>query len=184
MIYHKSKDELEKLLHKSIPERILVIAESFRKGIDFKVIQDSTHWDKWFLEQIFGIVETENFIKLNGLPDDKHFLIGLKSMGFSDKRISQLASVSEPYIKKIRNKFDIFPSFKRVDTCSAEFLSETAYLYIVPMSSQQNTNVANHQTEKVIILGGGPNRIGQGIEFDYCCVHASYSLRNLGVETI
>ena len=182
---NKTKDELEKLLHKTIPERILVIAESFRKGIDFKVIQDSTHWDKWFLEQIFGIVETENFIKLNGLPDDKHFLIGLKSMGFSDKRISQLASVSEPYIKKIRNKFDIFPSFKRVDTCSAEFLSETAYLYSTYEQSTKFECEANPSNRrKVIILGGGPNRIGQGIEFDYCCVHASYSLQNLGIETI
>ena len=182
---NKTKDELEKLLHKTIPERILVIAESFRKGIDFKVIQDSTHWDKWFLEQIFGIVETENFIKLNGLPDDKHFLIGLKSMGFSDKRISQLASVSEPYIKKIRNKFDIFPSFKRVDTCSAEFLSETAYLYSNYEQSTKFECEANPSNRrKVIILGGGPNRIGQGIEFDYCCVHASYSLQNLGIETI
>ena len=162
-----------------------MIAESFRKGIDFKVIQESTNWDKWFLEQIFEIVETENFLKVNGLQEDKHFLIHLKSMGFSDKRISQLANISETNIKKIRNKFDIFPSFKRVDTCSAEFFSETAYLYSTyEQSTKYECEAKPSNRKKVIILGGGPNRIGQGIEFDYCCVHASYSLQNLGIETI
>ena len=144
-----------------------------------------TGWDKWFLNQIYGIIEVEKTLQNKSVPINNFILRNIKSMGFSDKRISDLTNLSDEEINELKIKFNIFPVYKRVDTCAAEFSSETAYLY---SSYEPNINTeceANpSDKKKVVILGGGPNRIGQGIEFDYCCVHAAYSLSESGYETI
>ena len=167
------------------PDRILRIAEAMRCGLSVAEIQASTHWDKWFLEQIAEIVAAEAHILRQGLPDDKPTLHRLKSMGFGDARLANLSGSKEQDVTSLRITLGITPVYKRIDTCAAEFASDTAYLY----SSFEDTagavcEAAPTTAEKVVILGGGPNRIGQGIEFDYCCVHACYALAEAGYETI
>ena len=167
------------------PDRILRIAEAMRCGLSVAEIQASTHWDKWFLEQIAEIVAAEAHILRQGLPDDKPTLHRLKSMGFGDARLAKLSGSKEQDVTSLRITLGITPVYKRIDTCAAEFASDTAYLY----SSFEDTagavcEAAPTTAEKVVILGGGPNRIGQGIEFDYCCVHACYALAEAGYETI
>ena len=184
-LFKKNVEDLEVLLAKPTPERLLIIGEAFRKNIPLERIQEITFWDPWFLEQINGIIKVENHIEKYGLIDDKNFLQNIKAMGFSDNKIAYLSKKSLKKIVNLRKKHNIFPVFKRVDTCSAEFFSETAYLY----STYETSNLSECESKpsnkkKVIILGGGPNRIGQGIEFDYCCVHASYSLSEQKIETI
>ena len=172
-------------LAKQVPDRILRIACAFRNNISINEVARITGWDKWFLNQIYGIIEVEKTLKNKSVPINNFILRNIKSMGFSDKRISDLTNLSEEEINELKIKFNIFPVYKRVDTCAAEFSSETAYLY---SSYEPNINSeceANpSDKKKVVILGGGPNRIGQGIEFDYCCVHAAYSLSESGYETI
>ena len=184
-LFKKNVEDLEVLLAKPTPERLLIIGEAFRKNIPLERIQEITFWDPWFLEQINGIIKVENHIEKYGLIDDKNFLQNIKAMGFSDNKIAYLSKKPLKQIVNLRKKHNIFPVFKRVDTCSAEFFSETAYLY----STYETSNLSECESKpsnkkKVIILGGGPNRIGQGIEFDYCCVHASYSLSEQKIETI
>ena len=180
-----NKDNISGWLAEQVPERILRIATAFRHKISIEEISNITGWDKWFLEQILGIVQVEEHLKTSDYIMDEMFLRSIKSMGFSDKRISEITQISIQKIYELRSKFGVFPSYKRVDTCAAEFFSETAYLY---STYEQNNNneceVYPSNKNKVIILGGGPNRIGQGIEFDYCCVHAAYSLSEIGFETI
>ncbi len=180
-----NKDNISGWLAEQVPERILRIATALRHKISIEEISNITGWDKWFLEQILGIVQVEEHLKTSDYIMDEMFLRSLKSMGFSDKRIAEITQTSIQKISELRSKFDVFPSYKRVDTCAAEFFSETAYLY---STYEQNNNneceVYPSDKNKVIILGGGPNRIGQGIEFDYCCVHAAYSLSEIGYETI
>jgi carbamoyl-phosphate synthase large subunit len=172
-------------LAKQVPDRILRIACAFRNNISINEVARITGWDKWFLNQIYGIIEVEKKLQNKSVPINNFILRNIKSMGFSDKRISDLTNLSEEEINELKIKFNIFPVYKRVDTCAAEFSSETAYLY---SSYEPNINSeceANpSDKKKVVILGGGPNRIGQGIEFDYCCVHAAYSLSESGYETI
>ncbi len=181
----ENKDDFEILLSKSIPERVLIIGEAIRQQFPIEKINEITGWDIWFLEQIQGIIELEQIIKKKGLIETKEFIQNIKSMGFSDKKISHLAKKTENYVFNLRKKLNVSPVYKRVDTCSAEFFSETAYLYssYEPFALQDCESNPS-KNKKVIILGGGPNRIGQGIEFDYCCVHASYSLSELNIETI
>ena len=179
------KAALKSWISGQTPDRILRIAEAMRRGLDIDEVHATTHWDKWFLEQIAGIVAAEAFVGKNGLPTDKAALHRLKSMGFSDARLARLAGKSEAEIADIRTGMGIMPVYKRIDTCAAEFASDTAYLY----SSFEDKSGAVCEAEpspreKVVILGGGPNRIGQGIEFDYCCVHACYALAEAGYETI
>ena len=180
-----NKDNISGWLAEQVPERILRIATAFRHKVSIEEISNITGWDKWFLEQILGIVQVEEHLKTGEYVLDEMLLRSIKSMGFSDKRISEITQISIQKIYELRSKFDVFPSYKRVDTCAAEFFSETAYLY---STYEQNNNneceVYPSNKNKVIILGGGPNRIGQGIEFDYCCVHAAYSLSEIGFETI
>ena len=180
-----NKDNISGWLAEQVPERILRIATAFRHKISIEEISNITGWDKWFLEQILGIVQVEEHLKTSDYIMDEMFLRSIKSMGFSDKRISEITQISIQKIYELRSKFGVLPSYKRVDTCAAEFFSETAYLY---STYEQNNNneceVYPSNKNKVIILGGGPNRIGQGIEFDYCCVHAAYSLSEIGFETI
>ena len=172
-------------LAKQVPDRILRIACAFRNNISINEVARITGWDKWFLNQIYGIIEVERTLQNKSVPINNFILRNIKSMGFSDKRISDLTNLSDEEINELKIKFNIFPVYKRVDTCAAEFSSETAYLY---SSYEPNINSeceANpSDKKKVVILGGGPNRIGQGIEFDYCCVHAAYSLSESGYETI
>ena len=180
-----SKDSLRGWIAGQTPDRILRIAQAMRAGMSLPDIQKVTKWDPWFLTQIAEIVGAENWVKENGLPADKATFHNLKSQGFSDRRLAQLAAKSEADVTNARLSLDIRPVFKRIDTCAAEFSSETAYLY---SSFEDSAGAACEaypsDREKVVILGGGPNRIGQGIEFDYCCVHAAYALSDAGYETV
>ena len=182
-----NKKQIEKKLKENIPNKILLIAEAFRKKIDIKKIHHLSKIDSWFLEQIKEIVETEQQIKKKGLPSDYNEFNRIKSMGFSDKKLSEITKHSEEIVRKKRIGLKVMPVFKRVDTCAAEFKSFTPYMY----STYQRNFSLNTECEaspsskkKVIILGGGPNRIGQGIEFDYCCCQASFALKEVGFETI
>ena len=167
------------------PNRILRIAQALRSGMTINEVHAITKWDKWFLERMANIIAHEKAVQEDGIPQNEAGLRQLKSLGFSDKRISQLAQCDEQEVSNARLAHNITPIFKRIDTCAAEFSSATAYMY----SSFENTagavcESAPSDKEKVVILGGGPNRIGQGIEFDYCCVHAAYALSEAGYETI
>ncbi|MGA0123638.1 MAG: carbamoyl-phosphate synthase large subunit [Pelagibacteraceae bacterium] len=186
-IFNLDKKQIEKKLKENIPNKILLVAEAFRKKIDIKNIQKLSKIDNWFLEQIKEIVETENEIKKKGLPKDYNNFNKIKSIGFSDKKLSELTKIPEKIIRNKRMGLKVMPVFKKVDTCASEFKSFTPYMY----STYQRNFALNSECEadpsakkKVIILGGGPNRIGQGIEFDYCCCQASYSLKEAGFETI
>jgi carbamoyl-phosphate synthase large subunit len=182
-----NKKELEKKLKENVPNKILLVAEAFRKKINIKKIQQLSKIDNWFLEQIKEIVETENKIKKKGLPKKYNEFNRIKSIGFSDKKLSEITKISEQIIKKKRTALKVLPVYKKVDTCAAEFKSFTPYMY---STYQRNYSIKSEceanptLKKKIIILGGGPNRIGQGIEFDYCCCQASYALKEAGFETI
>jgi carbamoyl-phosphate synthase large subunit len=167
------------------PERILHIAMALRGGASIEAIHAITKFDPWFLEQMKRITDVELSISRGEWPiDDEHALFHLKQLGFSDARIAELAGVKTADISALRKKHSIHPVYKRVDTCAAEFESPTPYLYsCYEVGSKQqpaNCEALPSAREKIIILGGGPNRIGQGIEFDYCCVHAAYALSGKG----
>ncbi len=163
-------------------ERIWYIADAFRNGMDLEAIFKLTNIDPWFLVQIEDLIKAEGEIGERGLAGlDEHFLRSLKRKGFADKRIADVLAVSESEVRKKREVHNILPVYKRVDTCAAEFSSDTAYMY----SSYDEECEANPSNrDKIMVIGGGPNRIGQGIEFDYCCVHAALALREDGYETI
>ncbi|HKQ31058.1 MAG TPA: carbamoyl-phosphate synthase large subunit [Burkholderiales bacterium] len=164
------------------PDRLWFIADAFRNGMTLDEVYKLSHIDLWFLDQILEIVETEKKIaaKPKAKPtEDK--LRAWKRKGFSDRRLSQLLQVTEKQVRKWRHAADIRPVYKRVDTCAAEFATGTAYMY---STYEEECEAAPDDKKKVIVLGGGPNRIGQGIEFDYCCVHASLALREDGYQTI
>lgn len=180
-------DQIRAALARPTPQRILYVAQAFRHGLSVDDIYALCKYDKWFLERIKHIVDTEEKIRKVGLPGDDYEWLRLKKMGFSDARLATLTGQKEDKVRKLRQANDIRPVFKRVDTCAAEIPSQTPYMYScyegdglnAPESECQPTN-----RNKIIILGGGPNRIGQGIEFDYCCVHAAYALKKAGYETI
>ncbi|KKA44292.1 MULTISPECIES: carbamoyl-phosphate synthase large subunit [unclassified Salinivibrio] len=163
-------------------ERIWYIADAFRAGMSVDGVFNLTNIDRWFLVQIEDIVKHEQQVREQGFAGlNKAALRQLKRKGFSDVRLATLLGVSEIEVRKLRDKFQIHPVYKRVDTCAAEFSSDTAYMYSTydEECESQPTN-----KKKIMVIGGGPNRIGQGIEFDYCCVHASLALREDGFETI
>ncbi|HMU64503.1 MAG: carbamoyl-phosphate synthase large subunit [Nitrosomonas sp.] len=164
------------------PERIWYVADAFRHGMAFDEIYQLTHIDPWFLHQIANLVQQEQSLTDSTLDSiDTDLLRQLKRGGFSDRRLAKLLNSSELAIRTRRLNEKIYPVYKRVDTCAAEFSTDTAYLY----STYEEECEANPSTrKKIMVLGGGPNRIGQGIEFDYCCVHASLALREDGYETI
>jgi len=170
------------------PDRVLFVAQALRSGMPIEEVQDACRYDRWFLEQIAGIVAAEADIQKNGLPDDRRELGRLKSMGFSDARLAELAGSTETRVAQARARLNVRPVFKRIDTCAAEFASQTPYMYScyeeVVADDEPECEADPSGRRKAIILGGGPNRIGQGIEFDYCCVHAVFALREAGVETI
>lgn len=169
------------------PERILHVAQAMRLGMSNDDIYKASGINPWFLEQMSAIVATEAKIRANGMPKDAQNLRMLKGMGFSDARLAALTGVNAEDIAALREEHDIHPVYKRIDTCAAEFASPTAYMYSTyekPFMGTPACEAAPSERKKVVILGGGPNRIGQGIEFDYCCCHAAFALEDAGYETI
>jgi len=164
------------------PERIFYLADSFRAGMSVEDVHALSFVDPWFLDQIEELVALENDVATGGLDAlDARRLRTLKRKGFSDARLAQLTGTSESAVRVLRRAFGVRPVYKRVDSCAAEFATTTAYMY----STYEDECEANPtDRRKIIVLGGGPNRIGQGIEFDYCCVHAALALREDGFETI
>jgi carbamoyl-phosphate synthase large subunit len=164
------------------PERIWYVGDAFAQGFSLEDVHQITHIDPWFLEQIKEIVDIELALEQKTLADLKReTLFQLKRRGFSDRRLAFLLDTTEAEVRKTRHQFNVRPVFKRVDTCAAEFSTNTAYMY---STYEQVCESKPTDRKKIIVLGGGPNRIGQGIEFDYCCVHAALALREHGFETI
>ena len=169
------------------PDRLLNVAQAMRLGMDVEEIHDICKIDRWFLERIAEIVALEARVRARGVPDDAGNLRLLKAAGFSDLRLSTLARTSEAAVTAHRHARGVRPVYKRIDTCAAEFASPTAYMYSTyetPFAGVAMDEAAPSQARKIVILGGGPNRIGQGIEFDYCCCHACFALAEAGFETI
>jgi carbamoyl-phosphate synthase large subunit len=169
------------------PERLLHVAEAMRLGYELDDIWDSCRIDPWFLEQMKGIVDTERKVREFGLPEDAATLRDLKSMGFSDARLAELSGSKPGDVRRKRRDLGVRPVYKRIDTSAAEFASPTAYMYSTyeaPFAGAVEDEARPSGRNKVVILGGGPNRIGQGIEFDYCCCHAAFALSDAGYETI
>jgi carbamoyl-phosphate synthase large subunit len=181
------KEAARAALAKPSPDRLLLIAQAYRHGLTTAEIHAVCYFEPWFLERVREIVEIEETVRRHGLPPDRTGFLRLKQMGFSDARLGKLAGLDEGAVRARRRRLELHPVYKRIDTCAAEFPSLTSYMY----SCYEGDGFESPECEadpserrKVIILGGGPNRIGQGIEFDYCCVHAAYSLREAGIETI
>lgn len=182
------KQAIHAALAKPMSDRMLIMAQALRYGVTIDEICTICKYDPWYVEQIAGIIDAEKNIQENGLPTTKVDWYRIKSMGFSDTRLATLSGKDEVEVTKLRLVQNVTPVFKRIDTCAAEFESLTPYLY----STYEMANAYNEPSceaepsdkKKVIILGGGPNRIGQGIEFDYCCVHAVMALREAGIEAI
>jgi len=182
------KNAIRAALGTPTPDRLLAVAQALRLGVDAQQIHESCKIDPWFIAQIKGITDTEAKVRAHGLPETPVAFRRLKAMGFSDARLATLAGLSEAEVTKRRRALDVRPVFKRIDTCAAEFASPTAYMYstyAAPFGASGPVNEAEpSDRKKVAILGGGPNRIGQGIEFDYCCCHAAFALEDAGYETI
>ncbi|MEP2989031.1 MAG: carbamoyl-phosphate synthase large subunit [Parasphingorhabdus sp.] len=211
------RDDIAAALARATPDRILVAAQAMREGFSNQEIHDIAGFDPWFLDRIREIVDAEQDILDNGLPNGAEALRKLKSMGFSDQRLAKLAvdavhvaggagrsvagsggligetlsamagATTEKEVRELRHKLGVRPVFKRIDTCAAEFEAKTPYMYSsyeAPIFGEPECEAQPSERKKVVILGGGPNRIGQGIEFDYCCCHACFALADAGYETI
>ncbi len=216
-LYGAPRAEIEAALATPSPDRLLVAAQALREGFTVQEIHAIAKYDPWFLERIKEIVDAENEIASEGIPNDVAGLRRLKSMGFSDRRLAELAlksagirggahkvrarghglihdavkamvgATTEDEVRALRHKLGIRPVFKRIDTVAAEFAARTPYMYSTyeaPSFGEPEDESQPSDRRKVVILGGGPNRIGQGIEFDYCCCHAAYALAEAGFETI
>ncbi|MGE0769024.1 MAG: carbamoyl-phosphate synthase large subunit [Hyphomicrobiaceae bacterium] len=208
------KNVIRAALGRPTPDRLLKVAQAMRLGVDHDQIHASCRIDPWFLSRIQEIIDVEEKVRAHGLPETVGALRRLKSMGFSDARLAMLAGRTESEVRALRDRLDLHPVYKRIDTCAAEFRSPTAYMYSTyerglfgaasdgsvggasdsPAGSRPDARDAEggrpvceadpSDKQKVVILGGGPNRIGQGIEFDYCCCHACFALSDAGFETI
>lgn len=181
------KNAIRAALGTPTPDRLLKVVQAMRLGISNQEIHAYCRIDPWFLEQIRGIVDVEAEVRAKGLPATAGAFRRLKSMGFSDARLAVLTAKTEAEVSKARRALDVRPAYKRIDTCAAEFASPTAYMYSTyetPFAGHLADEAAPSDRQKVVILGGGPNRIGQGIEFDYCCCHACFALSDAGYETI
>ena len=174
-------------------DRLLVAAEALRRGVSVEEICQAAHFDPWFVRQLAEIVAAEKNVRDNGLPKDAASFRALKGQGFSDARLAKLAGIKERDVRAARHELKVRPQFKRIDSCAAEFLATTPYMYSTYESGAYNLKGEQQAPEceadpsarkKIIILGGGPNRIGQGIEFDYCCCHAAFACADMGVESI
>jgi len=173
---------LRRELREAGPERILYVAEAFRRGLDFDEIARLSHIDAWFLDHLQRIIEVEAEVRAHGIDGlDASRLHELKRLGFSDARLARLVDAPEKVLRHLRQTLSVQRVYKRVDTCAAEFATATAYLY---GTWEQRCEAAPTARRKIMVLGGGPNRIGQGIEFDYCCVHAALAMREMDFETI
>ncbi|MCI0737130.1 MAG: carbamoyl-phosphate synthase large subunit [Beijerinckiaceae bacterium] len=169
------------------PDRLLVVAQALRHGMPRAEVYEACGIEPWFIERIAEILDLEAQVRAHGLPGGAANLRMLKAAGFSDARLASLAGVTEAKVCALRKSFGVRPVFKRIDTCAAEFSSPTAYMYSTyapPFGSAPACESHPSARRKIVVLGGGPNRIGQGIEFDYCCCHASFALREAGYETI
>ncbi len=184
---------LSAALAKATPDRLLVIAQAFREGMSVDEIHAASHYEPWFLREIKALVDSEEEIRKNGLPQDAAGMLALKSQGFADARLAQLCACSEADVRAARHALGVRPVYKRIDTCAAEFAAKTPYMYSTyeaPFFGADGVltppacETLPSDRKKVIILGGGPNRIGQGIEFDYCCCHAAFALEEAGIESI
>ncbi|MDI1226601.1 MAG: carbamoyl-phosphate synthase large subunit [bacterium] len=182
-----SEQHIVAALSQPRPDRVMIIAQAFRHGFTVEEIYKHCKYDTWYLERIKGLVDHEETLRKNGLPKNFSDWMQTKQLGFSDARIADLTGKKIDEVTKQRHKANVRPVYKRVDTCSAEFPSNTSYMY----STYESNGFAPGECEarpsdrkKVIIIGSGPNRIGQGIEFDYCCVHASFALKEKGIESI
>jgi len=174
-------------ISKQTPTRMRTIAQAMRHGMSDDDIHGVTMFDPWFLARIREIVEAEEAVKANGLPTDEAGMRALKMMGFTDARLAKLTDQTEQEVRRARLNTGVKAVFKRIDTCAAEFEAQTPYMYSTyeaPMMGDVECEARPSDRQKVVILGGGPNRIGQGIEFDYCCCHACYALTDAGYETI
>ena len=185
----KSDAELYSLISTATPDRLLAVAQALRRGVSVDEIHKATSYDLFFLRQIQELIQIESDIQTNGVPTNKDDFISIKSKGFSDCRLAKLVDKTEMDVRRLRHSLGVRPVYKRVDTCAAEFVAKTPYLY----STYEHPQLGNEQAEcesnpsvlrKAMIIGGGPNRIGQGIEFDYCCCHAAFALKDLGIESI
>ena len=176
-----------KAISQQTPDRLRTIAQAMRHGLSDEEIHGVTMFDPWFLARIREIVETERSLRKDGLPLTEQGLRNLKMMGFTDARLGELTGRAEANVRNARTNLGVTAVFKRIDTCAAEFEAQTPYMYStyeVPVFGEVECEARPTSRKKVVILGGGPNRIGQGIEFDYCCCHACYALTDAGYETI
>jgi len=185
----EDESKLRAALAVTSPDRLRTVAQAFRMGLSVEDVYGITSIDPWFLRQIEEIVATEGQVRAQGLPDDAYSMTDLKAMGFSDRRLAELTGTTEQAVRDLRHSLGVRPVYKRIDTCAAEFAAKTPYLYSTyehPLFGQDTPDceALPSNREKVVILGGGPNRIGQGIEFDYCCCHAAFAMDDLGVESI
>ncbi|GAC1561627.1 MAG: carbamoyl-phosphate synthase large subunit [Beijerinckiaceae bacterium] len=181
------RNVLRSALGTPTPDRLRVVGQALRLGVTRSDIHAACKIDPWFIDRLAEIVEMEAKVARLGLPPDAANLRMLKSMGFSDIRLSVLAGTSEAEVAALRTRLDVHPVYKRIDTCAAEFASPTAYMYSTyetPFAGRVRCEARPTDAKKIVILGGGPNRIGQGIEFDYCCCHACFALADAGFETI
>jgi len=181
------RDKVLAALAAPTPDRLLVTAQAMRAGFSVEDIHDITKYEPWFLRQIKAIIDAEMDVKANGLPSTPDGFSDLKSLGFSDARLAKLTGTKPAEIANLRRSVGITPVYKRIDTCAAEFEALTPYMYSTyehALEGQVECESNPTDKEKIVILGGGPNRIGQGIEFDYCCVHAAFALSEAGFETI
>ncbi len=169
------------------PDRLRMVAQALRLGMSPEEVHEGCKIDPWFIAQFKAIVDMEARIREHGLPEDAQNLRMLKAMGFSDARLATLTGKRPKEVAELRNALNVRPVFKRIDTCAAEFASPTAYMYSTyetPFIGEARSEAGISDRKKVVILGGGPNRIGQGIEFDYCCCHAAFALKDAGYEAI
>lgn len=180
------EDAFRAALSQPRPERILMAAQALRAGLSVEDIHEACRFEPWFLRELEKLVQAERQVENHGLPRDAQSLRRLKALGFSDVQLARLSGLQAEEVAKLRTDAGVTPVYKRIDTCAGEFASSTPYMYssyegmfAPPVCESDPTD-----REKIVILGGGPNRIGQGIEFDYCCVHAAYALREAGFETI
>jgi len=170
------------------PDRLLIIAQAFRHGLTVEEVGAACSYEPWFLRQIETLVAEEAHVRLHGLPAHPGALTRLKALGFSDARLAALTGQTEKEVRRARHALGVQPVFKRIDSCAAEFAAATPYMYSTyetgPLGGVAQCEAEPTDRRKAIILGGGPNRIGQGIEFDYCCCHAAFALDELGIESI
>ncbi|HWH16911.1 MAG TPA: carbamoyl-phosphate synthase large subunit, partial [Allosphingosinicella sp.] len=216
-LYGAPRAEIEAALATPTPDRLLVAAQALREGFTVEEVHAIAKYDPWFLERIKEIVDAEEALTIDGLPNDAAGMRRFKAMGFSDRRLAELAlksahlrggahkvrarsrglihdavkamigATTEDEVRALRHRFGVRPVFKRIDTCAAEFEAKTPYMYSTyeaPSFGEPEDESQPSDRRKIVILGGGPNRIGQGIEFDYCCCHAAYALAEAGFETI